>query len=532
MARSHNRLAALAVSATLVAGFAALPAGAVAQQTPAGDQVLQKVIVKFDGDLTAEDLDALEALGVHQGFELRTIDAVAVTAPPRVVANLTDVPGVVAVQPQRKLQLHLYASKEQIKANGIAEPATYERAGGSFDLEGYDGEGVTVGVVDSGIFAAHPGLLGRVTTGLNFEFTEIYDTIGVMPVEVWDAYAQATGPSALQDEVGHGTHVAGTIGGTGAGAATFSEAELAGIAPAVEIVSLKIATAANGVFDDFGFEENALFALDYLIRHKDELGVTLTNNSWGLLPAEPDAFPIEETDYDSANEMVKAATAAGITMVFSAGNDGPEPGTIRPGPGAEDAILVAAACKSIDSGRCEEGQVIVDFSSRGNADGSGPQVDVTAPGDTILAPVSPASILTPLSECLERYTEEPLYYCISGTSMASPHVAGVVALMQQANPDLTPAEAEACLRDTADDLLDPGFDIHSGQGMVDTPEAIACAAGIEPTTGAAPDEAPAPAPDPAPEPAPDTDALPTTGGGLALLGLLGLAGAKALRRVS
>ena len=518
------RLSALTVSATLVAGLAALPAGAAGATAP-DDADLQKVIVAFDDDVTADDLGALDALGVHKGFELRSIDAVAVTAVPEVIAKLADVPGVVAVQPQRKLQLHLYASKEQIKANGIAEAATYEREGGSFDLPGYTGEGVTVGVVDSGVFAAHPGLVGRVTTGLNFEFTEIYDTIGVMPVEVWDAYAVATGPSALQDEVGHGTHVAGTIGGTGAGAVTYSEAELAGIAPAVEIVSLKIATAANGVVDDFGFEENALFALDYLIRHP-ELGVTLTNNSWGLLPAEPKTFPIEDTDYDSANAMVQAAAEAGITMVFSAGNDGPEPDTIRPGPGAQNAILVAAACKSVDTTdvACLAGDVITSFSSRGKADGTGPQVDVTAPGDTIMAPLS-ASVLVPLSYCPEKYAEEQLYYCLSGTSMASPHVAGVVALMQQANPDLTPAEAEACLRETADDMLDEGFDIHSGFGMVDTPEAIACAAGIEPSSGTAPD--PAPTPDPAPVP---DSSLPTTGGGLAAIGLLGLAGARALRR--
>jgi serine protease AprX len=327
---------------------------------------------------------------------------------------------------------------------------------------------------------------------------------------------------ALQDEVGHGTHVAGTIGGTGAGAMTYSEEELAGIAPDVEIVSLKIASAGNGVFDDVGFEENALFAIDYLIRHP-ELGVTVTNNSWGLLPTEPETVPIEDTDYDAANEMVQAAAAAGITMVFSAGNDGPEPGTIRPGPGAQDAILVAAACKSVDTTdeACLAGDVITSFSSRGNADGTGPQVDITAPGDTIMAPLSP-SVLVPLSYCPERYADEQLYYCLSGTSMASPHVAGVVALMQQANPDLTPAEAERCLVDTADDMLDPGFDIHSGHGMVDTPAAVACAAGIEPSSGTAPDPAPTPAP--APDPVEDSSTpLPTTGGGLAALGLLGLA---------
>lgn len=520
-----HRLPALVLSATLVAGLAALPAGAAAQQDPAEDAALQKAIVKFDDDVTPLDLEALAALGVQKGFEIRSIDAVAVTALPNVISQLADVAGVVAVQPQRKIELHLYASKEQIKAHTITEPGTYEGLGGSFDLPGYDGTGVTVGVIDSGIFAEHPGLAGKVVAGLNFEFTEAQDQ-GLFTVEQWDQYAEGTGPSAMQDEVGHGTHVAGTIGGTGAGSVMFEEGELAGIAPGAEFVSLKIASAANGVVEDYGFEENALFAIDYLIRHP-EMGVTLTNNSWGLLPTEPGTVPIEDTDYDAANDVVDAAAAAGITMVFSAGNSGPEPGTIRPGPGMTNAILVAAACKSVNSARCEEGQVIADFSSRGAEDGSGPQVDVTAPGDTILAPASP-SILIPLTECNENDIE-PAYYCLSGTSMASPHVAGVVTLMQQANPDLTPAEAEACLVDTADDLLDEGYDIHSGHGMVDTPEAIACALDVAATVDDT--VTPAPAPEPADEPAPVEDTtLPTTGGGLALLGLLGLAGARALRR--
>ena len=237
--------------------------------------------------------------------------------------------------------------------------------------------------------------------------------------------------------------------------------------------------------------------------------------------------------------MVEKASAAGITMVFSAGNDGPEPGSINLDPGgAPSAITVAAACKGTEPGQgggCPAGE-ITGFSSRGAADGTGPQVDVSAPGDRILAPVSPASVLTPLTQCADP--GEPLYYCISGTSMAAPHVAGVVALMQQVNPELLPAQAERCLTTTAVDLLSRGFDISSGHGMVDTVAALRCAhaltnpaaLGSGPTVVAGP--APAGPAAPAAPPAASGGRLPATGAGaaLALGGLIALGGAVLLRR--
>ena len=94
-----------------------------------------------------------------------------------------------------------------------------------------------------------------------------------------------------------------------------------------------------------------------------------------------------------------------------------------------------------------------------------------APGDTIEAALSP-SVLAPLTECAEIQT--PGYFCISGTSMSSPHVAGVTALMLEANPAATPAQVKQCLLSTAVDMMTPGFDIHSGLGMVDTKAALAC----------------------------------------------------------
>jgi serine protease AprX len=264
------------------------------------------------------------------------------------------------------------------------------------------------------------------------------------------------------------------VGGDGSLSASQGGPDLAGVAPGVSLISMRVATPGFGIVDDIDWEEAALAAFDWTIRHQ-EYGIDITQNSWGLLPTEPNCLGLdcgEPTDFDAMSRMIRSVVDSGVHVVFSAGNDGPEPGTIGGyHDAANGAVLVGAACKSVDSSRCVPGQQIVDFSSRGAADGTGPQVDVVAPGDTIMAALSP-SVLAPLTECAE--IQQPGYFCISGTSMASPHVSGVVALMLQANPQATPAQAKQCLLSTAVDMMTPGFDIHSGLGMVDAKAALTC----------------------------------------------------------
>lgn len=485
-----RRLASLAALTTLTAGalLAPVSAGAEGELTPSTSTTtvpvdaagLGKVIVAFaDGAIPAGTLAALQSLGVERAIPFSTIGAVAVTAEPSIVGLLETLPGVVAVEPQRQLVTDLYASKKQINAVGLDQPASYTtRSGGkrvSGTRPGVTGDGVTVAVLDSGIFAGHPDFGDRVVKGLNFSYSEVDQQAG-FSTEQWDAYAESTGGLALQDEVGHGTHVASTVGGDGSMSASQGGPDLAGVAPGVDLISMRVATPGFGIVDDIDWEEAALAAFDWTIRNREEYGIDITQNSWGLLPTEPNCFGLdcgEPTDFDAMSQMIKSVVDNGINVVFSAGNSGPEPGTIGGyHDPANGAILVGAACKSQDSSRCEPGQQIVDFSSRGAADGSGPQVDVVTPGDTIMAALSP-SVLAPLTECPE--IQEPGYFCISGTSMASPHVSGVVALMLQANPAATPAQVKQCITSTAVDMMAPGFDIDSGYGMVDAKAALTCA---------------------------------------------------------
>ncbi len=487
MLRPTRRLAALAavLSTAAAALIGPVSAGASPElaaitepSVPTDEAGRGKVILAFaDGVVPTGTLVALRNLGVARAIELPSIGAVAVTADLPIVDLLSSVPGVIAVEPQRQLVSHLYASKKQINAIGVDQPATYTtRVGGkrvTGTRPGVSGEGVTVAVLDSGIFAGHPDFGDRVVKGLNFSYAEAAQQAGFSAAQ-WDAYAESTGALALQDEIGHGTHVASTVGGDGSMSESQGGPDLAGVAPGVSLISMRVATPGFGIVDDLDWEEAALAAFDWTIRHRKEYGIDITQNSWGLLPTEPNCLGLdcgEPTDFDAMSQMIRSVVDSGVHVVFSAGNAGPEPGTIGGyHDPANGAVIVGAACKSVDS-QCETGQQITDFSSRGAADGTGPQVDVVAPGDAIMAALSP-SVLAPLTECAE--TQQPGYFCISGTSMSSPHISGVLALMLQANPNATPAQTKQCLLSTAVDMMAPGFDIHSGLGMVDTKAALTC----------------------------------------------------------
>lgn len=448
-----------------------------------------RAFIAYKTPMPVDIAEQLTALGVAQGLVLPTINAVAVTAPMALLTEIAKDPRVLGITPQRRLKFDLYSSVAQIAARGVEEPETVSGANGSsFERPGVTGAGVTVAVIDTGIFAAHPDLVGRVTAGRNFEFSIEKRESGVIGTTTWDLYVENTGAVALQDDVGHGTHCAGIIGGDGTAASGLDQR---GVAPGVNFVAMKIGSPVNGVVEDFGFEANAVAALDYLIRHKLDLGnVRVASNSWGILAEEPSATApptgLNPTNYDPMKAVVRAATAAGITLVFSAGNDGGDAttNTVRAVPnGMDEVISVAAACKA-DHGSCAAGSV-TGFSSRG------PQVDVTAPGDQVLAAQSP-SVLAPIGQVLEgdyfgdseqdQVINRTAYMRLSGTSMAAPHVAGVVALLLQANPFLTPEQVRAILTETADDMaiegdaeLKPGFDTASGFGMVNVRKALVAA---------------------------------------------------------
>ncbi|HYC76234.1 MAG TPA: S8 family serine peptidase, partial [Planctomycetota bacterium] len=272
-----------------------------------------------------------------------------------------------------------------------------------------------------------------------------------------------------ESSMGHGTHVASTAAGTGGA----SGGKYSGVAPGAHLVGVSVGDAI--------FIFWALAGLDWILDNHEAYNIQVVNNSWGTEGAYDPNDPI--------NEATKALYDAGITVVFAAGNSGPGANTLNPYSAAPWVISVAAGCKLVgdpasawltpcaDAG--DRDPVLAGFSSRGIPDDPDVHPDVTAPGALIVAGRASTGVIMTgldapddLQTCAIDPTHLAFYTCASGTSMASPHVAGVVALLEEASGGtLTPDQALAALTSTARPL--PGFALWEvGAGYVDALAAV------------------------------------------------------------
>ncbi|MGH2734101.1 MAG: S8 family peptidase [Actinomycetota bacterium] len=459
--RRYRRGKAFGLVCVLVASLAvsALPGAAGAARLPAkfdrdilAEWASPRAIVGFDHDVTGATIRRLQSAGITHAVRLDSIDAVGVLGPVGVYRRIARWADVRFVDADGPLRWHNYAAKKDTHVDQVRKGVKPLRTG-------YTGKGVTVAVVDTGI-QPHPDLDDRVVKHLNFEPGWFMDMIN--DGKYSDQLVETTANPV--DSYGHGTHVAGIVAGTGAFAG--EEVDMSGVAPKANLVNFKIADVHQGVTCsvpcDFGWEMNALVAYEYLIEHRNDKaypgGIRIATNSWSTYEVDSDAEPI--------SLIVDVASQKGIVNVFAAGNDGPDKNTVAQGPNSlESVITVGAACKSVDS--CGKGK-IADFSSRG------PQVDVAAPGDNIYSAMAQASVLAPLGSHAPPGSpaNATMYTGFSGTSMATPHVAGIVALMLEANPRLTPKKVERLLTRTAEDLGDRGFDTSFGHGLVNALGAV------------------------------------------------------------
>ncbi|MEU4194704.1 S8 family serine peptidase [Kribbella sp. NPDC026611] len=275
---------------------------------------------------------------------------------------------------------------------------------------GYIGTGVTVAVLDSGIDTTHPDLAGQVVGAKNF----VDSTAG--------------------DQDGHGTHVASIIAGT----AAASAGRYKGVAPGARLYDGKVCTID-------GCPESAILA--GMQWAATEVKAKIVNLSLGG-PDTPDLDPLEQ-----AVNTLSAET--GALFVVAAGNDGPGASTIN-SPGSADAALTVGAVDKQDG--------LADRSSRGPRLDGAIKPDVTAPGVDIVAARSKDAVIG-----------EPVgdqYLRLSGTSMATPHVAGSAAILAQEHPDWQAAQLKSALMASAKPAAGQSA-LDQGAGRVDVARAIA-----------------------------------------------------------
>ncbi|MFC7711927.1 S8 family serine peptidase [Micromonospora lupini] len=275
---------------------------------------------------------------------------------------------------------------------------------------GFTGKGVSVAVLDTGVDATHPDLAGKVAEARNF--TEVPDA---------------------RDTVGHGTHVASTIAGSGAA----SGGKYRGVAPDATLLDGKVC-------EDQGCTESAILAgMQWAAVEKQAAVVNMSLSGWDT----PEVDPLEE-----AVQTLTAQT--GTLFVLAAGNDGSD-GSVG-SPATADAGLAVGAVDRDDE--------LADFSSRGPRVGDDAlKPDITAPGVDIVAARSATGVIgDPVGD---------RYVTLSGTSMATPHVAGSAALLAQQHPGWQAGRLKATLMAAAKPHPDQTA-YQQGAGRVDVAHAI------------------------------------------------------------
>ncbi len=278
---------------------------------------------------------------------------------------------------------------------------------------GYRGEGIGVAVIDSGIatdrdFTTEPGK----------PFTLIVKQVSF-----------STNSFATADATGHGTHVAGIIGGNG----DASAGRYVGIAPKADIINLKIS-------DDMGmaYESDAVAAMQWVYENKDHYNIRVVNIS--LNSTVPSSY--HDSPLNAAAEIL---WFNGLVVVVSAGNSGTgsQIDTISAAP-ANDPFLITVGATDESGTARKQDDSIPTFSASGWTLDYFSKPDIFAPGKNIVSVLASSSHWK--FDYPDRVTSDQEYFRASGTSMSAPMVSGAAALLLQAEPGLTPDQVKYRLR--------------------------------------------------------------------------------------
>jgi subtilisin family serine protease len=376
-------------------------------------------------------------------------DLVRVTATPAAILALTERADVRTVHPREKLRSieptrrsapirRPTPSRLAARTGGIAPGVAAIRADEVWSSLGVTGQGALIGILDSGVDATHPALAGR-WRGNNGHAAEAcwLDVQGT----------NSTFPTDLRD---HGTHVAGTALGLDA-----ALGDTIGVAWGAQWI------AANAIGDDtFELTPDVLACFQWFAEPDGDPGTIddvpdVIQNSWGVSEWQGYA------DCTSVwNLVIDNCEAAGIVVLFAAGNQGPTPASIDSPADRATSEFNGFSIGAVDATNFGWPYPIAAFSSRG------PSPCTSVPAFRIKPEVCAPGVRVYSSIPGGQYMEA------DGTSMAGPHVAGVVALMRSVNPDIEVDAIKQILIETARDEGVPGEDNDYGWGCIDAYEAV------------------------------------------------------------
>jgi serine protease AprX len=442
---------------TSAAGAATLGPSLAAKLAGPGNASVGTVIVTFNtsNGLNPSHLAVLAAAGITGGTTLQNLGIVAAPATAAQVRALAADPAVRSIWANDRLTYLDHETSVLTGVDRLQQDAAFTRLNGGMPVSGKGSFALLIN--DSGIDGTHadthfPEHVIQNVQSLTDSATQAGFTSPVFVENVPDT----------DTNVGHGSHCAGIAAGTGAASGGL----YAGVAPGANLIGFG---SGAGLFI-----LNGLGGFEYSLANQFRYGIRIISNSWGGQGAfNPD---------DPISVASKLAHDRGIVVVFAAGNSGPGKDTMNPHAKAPWVIGVAAGTK--------EGG-LASFSSRGvprsdRAAGDFNAPTLTAPGTGrefatdsgkfTSAVVSVRAKTNVFANGLNADTELPTQYLpyytqISGTSMATPFVAGTVALMLSVDPTLSPDEVKSILTQTTSQM--PGFsEFEVGAGYLNVYAAI------------------------------------------------------------
>jgi len=441
--------------------------------------------LSYGVDVSTHHLAQLDALGLAVVDVIESVDAVLLgQINATMIADLASLDDVVMVE--RYGQIHLYGD--------IQTPAVKARNSsfypvGAWDL-GYTGADVNIAMVDTGVDNEHPGL--------NEKFIAGYDAVCYLhsdPSCVIAGFGSRETDGTFDPDDGHqhGTACMGMAAATGVDS-SGSQTDFYGSAPDSDLIDVRIGTDAGaGPFENYllsqEFYESAMNGLQWIIDNKDtawegadeeNYGIDIISLSWGITSHEGGGSDGE----DMHSRLLNEAMEAGVVVSVAAGNDGPSNDGLSGMGSSSLSITVGATDDKNTVDRDDD--TVAGYSSRGprrdNGDGNPLnelKPEVSAPGTNIVQAEGCVSSGSCNNFIGGDASDNGYTGRGSGTSYATPSVSGILAMMIEANPDLSTAEMKEILKLTAERRgepsapdVDPFWNRDFGWGMVDAYEAV------------------------------------------------------------